>query len=231
MANLQNIFFNNPLIDIVQGYSNDGIDPTEMLNFFFKKTLGIANAKPYTQYYDDLITTPSYINTFQTQQYSQFVPSAPPTDIINDNTFVPFYSGGFQYRYYSQKYPYLAYYETIVMANATKPGDYNYSFYIESNDTILTKNAIPLFYGLNKSNFSSGTNYFNSTHLSDINDEYRIFYGDPNYGSWLFDTDSGILTFYDTPPFDIGRDSPPRISFWRYEGLIGNSSIVNVGEY
>jgi hypothetical protein len=129
-APLQNNFFEQPLINTTFGYENDGIDPTEIINLVFKKNYGIPNAKPYTQYYDDLFTTNSFINTFQNQQYSQFVPSAPPIDTIQDTMFVPFYPDipGASYRqerWYSQKYPYLVYYSTIITTNTNR--DYDYS--------------------------------------------------------------------------------------------------------
>ena len=240
MADLQPNFFEEPLVDTTEGYGNDGVDPTQIINLVFKKNFGIPNAKPYTQYFDDLFTTNSFIQTFQNQQYSQFVPSAPPTDLIKDVTFIPFYpdisgvypdiSGSLsQERFYSAQYPYLAYYTNNITAS-TNP-DYNYSFYIESNGYILTRNAIPMFYGLNKSNFELGTTYFNQTRLYTSDGSEPVLFGTPGYGQWLFDTDSGIITFYDTPPYGIGPSSPPVISFWRYEGLIGNSGINTIVDY
>lgn len=225
---LQPNFFEYPLIDTTTGRSADGIDPTEMLNYFFKKSIGIVNAKPYNKYNSDLFNlTSAFTNSFQNQQYSQYIPLAPPVDITADLNFTPFYSGDIQKKYYSLQYPYLVYYQNIIMTNVTT--DYDYSFYIKSNDTIITQNAIPILYGMNTSNFNTGSTYFNATKVYNNDLSFEVVFG--YNGDWLFDTDSGIITFYDTPPYDIGRDSPPRISFWRYEGLIGNSSIVNIGEY
>jgi hypothetical protein len=248
MGDLQPNFFEEPLVNTTVGYGNDGVDPTEIINLVFKKNFGIPNAKPYTQYYEDLFTTNSFIQTFQNQQYSQFVPSAPPTDLIKDTTFTPLYpdisgvypdiSGVYpdisgvsytQERFFSAQYPYLAYYSKNVTSN-TNP-DYDYSFYIESDGYMLTRNAIPMFYGLNKSNFELETTYFNQTQLYTIDGSEQVLFGTPGFGQWLFDTDSGIITFYDTPPYGIGPNSPPLISFWRYEGLIGNSGINTIVDY
>jgi len=227
-------YFTYPLIEI-RGYEDDSVNPTEIINLVFKKTFGIPNSKPYRQYYDELYTTNSFINTFQNQQYSQFIPSAPPTDILQDTEFIPFYrdysSVNYQQqRWYSEKYPYLVYYSTILTTNATV--DYDYSFFIESTKgDIITRNSIPIFYGLNRSNFDFGTNYFNQTKIYNMDGTEEIYFGVPGYGNWIFDTDSGIITFYDTPSIGISRGSPPVITFWRYEGLIGNSGINNIVDY
>jgi hypothetical protein len=61
-----------------------------------------------------------------------------------------------------------------------------------------------------------------------------LTFGDKVAGNWLLDCDTGVLTFYDNVNPSraiVNTNYPQRISFWRYEGLIGNSSIVNVGEY
>lgn len=45
-------------------------------------------------------------------------------------------------------------------------------------------------------------------------------------GYWIIDPSTGILTFYDNNSVNLNRYNPPRISFYRYEGLFGDAAIL-----
>ena len=239
MATLRSNFFQFPLVDTHTGFIDDEVGPTEIINYIFKKSFGFPNSRPYTVYYDEAKTTQSFPNIFLTNQYSQYVPSAPPTDLIRDTTFIPYIptvpgldTGSEQQRWYSAKYRYLAFYSTIntsMLYTADNPA--SYSFYTESNGSILTQNAIPIFYGMTYSNFNNNTVYFNNMRVYERMGNQELYFGTAGNGSWLFDTDSGIVTFYDTPPYGVGPTNTIKVTFWRYEGLMGNSGIANITEY
>ena len=209
----------------------DGIDPAEMINFIFKKQFGIGSANPYANYSGDLA-----FNTLATptasldKQYSQVIPYSSPTDIVQDTTFHnKFYSGN---RYTSAQYPYLVYYENIQMVPLSDYGFLVYDKDINGNNItniILTQNTVSRYYG---SLVSSG---YSDMFIVYDGSGNTLQFGDPSYGSWLLDTDSGILTFYDditaTDANPVNYGNPPRISFWRYEGLIGNNSIMTVQDF
>jgi hypothetical protein len=38
---------------------------------------------------------------------------------------------------------------------------------------------------------------------------------------YIFDRDAGVLTIYDLPLSRVDRNKPPKVTFWRYEGKIG----------
>jgi hypothetical protein len=85
----------------------------------------------------------------------------------------------------------------------------------------LSTDIIPHYYG-------DGTSY-NITLSDDTISRTPLFFGDEDSGSWIMDTDSGVLTFYNNvTSTTIDNVNPPRISYWRYEGLTGNANIVEV---
>lgn len=238
---LDSSFFTYPLSGVADSTEDnvvqrrkDGVSAMEMLNYIFKKQFGIPNSKPYIKYNVDIPLKKSSINnSTKDKQYSQEIPYRPPNDLIQDLNFSKY--GG--ERYISPSYPYIVYYKDLIMVSTDT---INPSYYILDNGTILTEKAIPIFYGNDKD--------FNITYGRNTDDEENgvqlrikdpsgntLRFGDPNAGSWLFDVDTGIVTFYDDINEEeytaISSANPPRISFWRYEGLIGNNSIMNVADF
>jgi len=236
MSEIPNNFFQYPLLgtnevgDYTIQRRSDGINPTEMLNYMFKKQFGIPNANPYNVYNVDLKNRISAINSSTLdKQYSQSIPYKPPSDKIIDDTFNNVRYGGGS-RYISSEKPYMIYYMNIPMIAADSVGQ---SFYVVDKNasgqviSILTQNAISPYYG-NDPNFSPPT-YLSELIITNINGDILDF-GESYSGNWLLDCDSGILTFYDSIP-TVNLDNPPRISFWRYEGLIGNNTVMTVGDF
>ena len=234
MGDLPNNYFQEPLVGPgATGWRNDGVDPTEILNYLFKKSFGIPNAQSYYDYANDF--SGSYNSTQSIKNnyiYSQKIPNSKDlSDLIFINNWlnlghqtngdVPDTTYG--YKYISSNYPYLAYYSNVLM-KTTNPTSPSLSFMVgNAPDNVTSKNMIPYFYG-------DGTSY--NIQLYDYNGTNSLIFGDQNAGSWIMDTDSGILTFYDdVTGATVNADNPPRITFWRYEGLTGNSGIVNVGSY
>lgn len=245
-------YFTPPLIgtDIRQ----DGIDPTEILNYLFKKSFGIPNGKAYYTYNNEFTTynsTPSIKNKYI---YSQKIPNTivKPTIINNsldptDNNFNEdsnwsnigypnAYTGGYTnalgQKYVSNIYPYLAYYNNVKMISTGYPNtttpiapSFMVGNIVRGVVTCLSTDIIPYFYG----DATSPNNY--KIKLTDDSDPpNELIFGEPTSGSWIMDTDSGVLTFYDdiTTGLTVNNANPPRISYWRYEGLTGNANIVEV---
>lgn len=212
----------------------DGIDPTEIINYLFKKQLGFANTNKIGTYNNESTLYNSYNPTTTNLLFSQFIPPIPPRDLI----VVPFcnvniYAGiSGQVKYISSNYPYLAFYSNVFMNRSTPAPTNSNSFTICNNNTntysnFLTTNAVPYSYGI-------GNLYKNVLKISTSNLSNSLSFTGSTDGSWIFDTDSGVLTFYDTPSragLSINATTPPRISFWRYEGLIGNNTIMNIADF
>jgi hypothetical protein len=211
----------------------DGINPTEIINYLFKKQLGFANTNKIAIYNAESTLYNSYNPTTTNLLFSQFIPPIPPRDLIevpfcNVNTLARI-SG--QAKYISSNYPYLGFYSNVFM-NRTTPAPTNSNSFTICNNTnntfsnFLTTNAVPYSYGI-------GNSYKNAIRITSSNLSNLSFSGS-NDGAWIFDTDSGVLTFYDTPSRTgvfINATTPPRISFWRYEGLIGNNAIMNIADF
>ena len=103
---------------------------------------------------------------------------------------------------------------------------------------ILTQNAINLTYSSKNTNIFNSviTPYSSKLEIFDITGAIKIPYTSSGNGNWLLDCDSGILTFYDNVDSNaytvVDEDqNPPRISFWRYEGLIGNNTVMSVQDF
>jgi hypothetical protein len=230
-------YFSYPLINTSLGCNADGIDPTEIINFLFKKQLGFANTAKVNLYSTEGNNYNSFKPTTTDLLFSQYIPAIPPTDLIE----IPFcnineysYKSG-QTKYISSNYPYLAYYSNVCMNSASI--DTISAFTISKYDiyqtygNILTKNAIPYSYGVSAE--TGENNYKSQIKITLFDDQdIELYFGDIDSGSWIFDTDSGILTFYDSVNFfTVDPTTPPRISFWRYEGLIGNNTIMNIADF
>jgi len=235
---LPNNFFQYPLVNTT-GCNSDGVDPTEILNFLFKKSLGIPNTRPHGDFTSELYTWNSILNVDNKTLYSQKIPydasdigrliQVPFSNIGYPNDFLTSFIDSLSSKYISSNYPYIALYSNVLMvptdngnSNTFFCGNTNNQSFI--NNTSFSKNAIPYYYG-------DGLIYNHIVYLCN-----GIFPLSPlnaqDGGSWILDTDSGVITFYDTVTNGIiDNSNPPRITFWRYEGLTGNSGIVNVGSY
>jgi len=209
---------------------SDGVNPTEKLNYLFKKSFGIANTKSYYDYSLDSTNFKSSIFLTINSTYSQYIPTTQQELeplIVVDGWTNPSWPGTLNsgIKKISSNYPYIAKYENVLLTDSV---GYSNSFsgdkgLAEQGHPVFTNQAIPYYYGdgstFNHIVFNSNTN----TQLS---------FGSVVDGSWLLDTDSGVLTFYDAVQTAVVNvNNPPRLTFWRYEGLIGNSGIVNVGSY
>jgi hypothetical protein len=145
-------------------------------------------------------------------------------------------------RYYSSNYPYIAYYSNLLLSKTGDDSGIN-PIYTTLNTVSyghpLLVNAIPITL-VPYANGSPGS-YSTTLLTSNIGAQTVI---QPTNGYWLVDTDSGILTVYDAfrAPVQLGpviapSGNPtgeyrlPRISFYRYEGLIGSTNVANAQDF
>ena len=230
------------------GVLADAIDIPEMMYLIQKKFLGFPNTIPDILYNNELkpsITAniPSaFPNQHQTKIYSQIVPQANPistgpsfgyvtlsSNYAQDHSFVNSnysflgcnmitdYSSA---RYYSCNYPYIAFYSNLLISplevNATRYPATLYSNYCTTYGHPLLVNSISPQYDITY-----------SVSVLTSNDSGLII---PSDGYWLLDNDTGLIVFYDSNTIipQVTASNPPRISFFRYEGLFGDASIGQI---
>ena len=237
-------------------YRYDAINVNEAMNYLFKKAIGRPNTLPQGSLYGEI---PDSYNSFPfiniNKIYNQSIPQSnlPFNNYILDPTFsnvnFKFPSSAIvvtndlqSQRYYSSNYPHIAYYSNLLLSKVADDPGINEEAYT-STETVsyghpLLVNAIPITL-VPYTNGAAGS-YSMSGLTSNIGAQTVI---SPTNGYWLVDTDSGILTVYDQfrglqlgPILDstgatTGEYRLPRISFYRYEGLIGSTNVANTQDF
>jgi hypothetical protein len=231
------------------GVLNDALDIPEMFYAFQKKFFGLPNTIPDILYSSELLPsiTSGVPNSFpyiqQNKIYGQTVPLPNPIATIRggipalssnytqDTTFI---NSNYVYfgcnmnidtmssRYYANSFPYICYYSNLLLSPITN-NKARYPNTLYSNFT--TTYAHPLLQ--NSIAASYDTTYYPIVYTN--NGIQRII---PTDGYWLLDNDTGILIFYDsnTTVSQVNASNPPRISFFRYEGLFGEAGVTQ-GQY
>jgi hypothetical protein len=232
-------------------YRYDAISVYEGINYLFKKSLGYPNTLPQGSLYGEYtrgFNSFSFIN--RNKIYNQFIPQSNLS--FNNYIFDPTFSNvNFRYptgtptvindlestRYYCSNFPYIAYYSNILLTNmAQNSGSYG-SLQTVSYGHPLLVNAIPITLVPYPGTTPGG--YPTTLLTSNIGSQAIINERD---GYWLVDTDSGIITLYDsntTAQLGPIRNNDgtiagfrlPRISFYRYEGLIGSTNVANTQDF
>jgi len=223
------------------GIYDDGQNIPELLYAVQKKNLGVANVVIDASYLsinyggNYASSAPNaFIRTHQNNLYAQYVPLQNPINAINidDNNFIIVDSKTIQkvnwsnygyfcfgetmsndnisQKYISYNYPYIAYYKDLLLTAIGVDLSQTYTELDTTYTHPLLQNAISSYYD---------SSYFNELGLS------NILVANIN-GSWILDTDAGVITFYDKSIPQVSRTNPPRISFFRYEGLFGEANIL-----
>jgi predicted acyltransferase (DUF342 family) len=197
-------------------------------DILYKKFLGVPDSYPN----QDPSLEPGLAKTAvfpSLQIYSQDIPIPNPIDFDYPNTYTedenfsplnghPIGSAATKFgqsasaRYYSNDYNYIVFYQYIVLTD-TNVNKNSFSYSKIAADNIL-KYAIPKNFDLTAENSYDVLAVW-------AKDGTVIAATDGTY-PWVFDPDSGILTFYyNALPSSY---SPPIISFARYEGTFGLGS-------
>jgi hypothetical protein len=227
------------------------------MNYLFKKSIGRPNTLPQGGLYSELVT---YYNSFpfisQNKIYNQIIPESnlPFDNYILDPLFsnvtfdfrsptirAQFTPDSNGQRYYCSNYPYIAYYSNVLLSWVAENNGsvgYNNRRQVVSYSHPLLVNSIPVTFAP----YNNGAPGAYSVHLltSNIGSQQNI---DRTDGYWLVDTDSGILTLYDSNTnvqlgniYDssgtfTGNYRLPRISFYRYEGILGSTNVANTQDF
>jgi len=230
-----------------EGVLRDALNIPEMFYFFQKKFFGFPNTVPDILYSSELV--PSFAtnipNSFpyiqQNKIYGQpiplsnsmidslfnFVPTAASIDPTFINSNYIFFGCNMtadlnSSRWLSRDLPYICYYSNLLLSPLTNNKNrYNTTLY--SNFTTTYRH--PLL--INSISGNHDVSYF--PHLYTNNGGSEIYGTD---GYWLLDNDTGVVMFYDSNAYvqQVNASNPPRISFFRYEGLLGEASVTQ-GQY
>ena len=227
------------------GVRRDAINIPEMMYFLTKKNFGIANTIPDILYNAEFesyhLTSNNIPNGFsyihQTKIYSQIVPLSNPMatriyfDVskgIRDNTWSNYNYGKFydnimcnenlSSRYVSKTHPYICFYSNLMLTNLQSPKS--------RYDSTLYSNYFPTYaHPLLVKSISTryDKSYFIFLNQNNGIDEIEDIDGYP-----LIDNETGTVVFYDSNTLtpQVGPDNLPRVSFYRYEGLFGEASIL-----
>jgi hypothetical protein len=186
----------------------------DKVDYLFKKALGY----PETNTLNPPAAEKAYFskpNVFTFQQLAQELPSNAPNDFILTTAPAGITVSNI---YRSRSYPYIYMYSNLTLQSAVS-GSSNafYSPYLKNlispslSDTGLYAYKI-----------------FTNNLVNDITD-------DPRYKpTHVIDTDSGVLYFFTYPSFatdPVLNDKPPKVTFYRYEGLTGNVGIASLQEF
>ena len=223
------------------GVYDDGQNIPELIYALQKKNIGAANIVIDSSYLSINYggnyrnSTPNaFMRTHQDNLYAQYVPIQNPINIVdtNENYFFIinsesiqnvnwsnygyFYFGRFMSndniskKYISCNYPYIAYYKDLLLTAIGLDISETYNDIDTTYTHPLLQNAI--------------SSYYDSSYFTQVASSNLLV--DKTNGWWTLDTDAGVLTFYDKSFPQVSRTNPPRISFFRYEGLLGEANIL-----
>jgi len=220
----------------------DTINIPEMMFIITKKMFGIPNTIPdliySSEYKPDTRnnTGNAFPSIYQNKIFSQDIPQSNPMGIrslfspinaiLDDSwsnyNYSPIYginicNDNLSKRYFSKTHPYICYYSNLLLSPLTNYfGRFSGSLY----RTIPTY-LHPLL--INSISARHDFTYYIQMYQSD-----GITPIEPNDGFPLIDNDTGIVIFYDSNTLtrQVTPSNLPRISFYRYEGLFGEASIL-----
>jgi len=224
------------------GVRYDTINIPEMMYLITKKVFGIPNTIPDLIYSTELkpsVTTNignSFPNIYQNKTFSQIIPQSnfmgidsffqPQTTTLDTTwsnyNYPNFYNvsisnDNLSKRYVSKTHPYICYYSNLLLSPLTN--------YFDRYPDSLYRNCPTYVHPLlvNSISFRYDFTYFIQLYQNNGITRIRADDGFP-----LIDNDAGIVVFYDsnTRTSQVDFNNPPRISFYRYEGLFGEASIL-----
>jgi hypothetical protein len=191
------------------------------LNILYKKYLGVANT--------DTIKDPSIEYSIDASPnislkkiYTQEIPSTAP-DLSSVNIFLQ-PGSTFQYGYKQTglyPYNYIIKYTNIQLSPLYGNSNFSFVYDITDGEAANDENASD---NILSNTISSKYDPKGSYRITVIatSDNQAIYPAD-----YILDRDAGVLTIYNDAINRVSKNTPPRITFWRYEGTkgaIGGSS-------
>ena len=179
------------------------------LDLLYKKFIGIPLSNPSGAAASEAAGSSKSKIIPSLQIFSQSIPSTAPSDLISA-TFTPANPGGGT-KQISSGNIHIAKYTQLGLAEVQPQISYRYAN--PSVSTNLTSPAIPGNYDV------AGSTYAITLYG---NDGTTVI--NPSTYPWVFDTDSGYVSFIDPANLLPTALAPPKITFWRYEGTFGLGS-------
>ena len=191
------------------------ISLSNLADYLYKKAIGVpetdttrapAAEQPYFAK-QNVFSFQNLAQIFPATYPDDFVETSIPSDVVAANVLQ------------SRSYPYIKKYVHLTTIPAYS-GSSN-SFYSPYIKNYISPSLSPT----GKYNYSIFTN-----------DTASNITADGVYGpSHIMDSDSGVLTFFTYPsyggPSAVNATQPPKITFFRYEGLVGNVGIASIQEF
>jgi len=175
------------------------------VDLLYKKFLGVPDAFPLISAASEASGSarPRIIPSLQV--FQQSIPAVAPID-VTQATFTALNGSG--EKWISTSYPYIVNYRNLKLYEVNPGISYRYN---TTNDFVnLLSNAIPFNYDIITSSYKV---------VVKNKEGFNIQSNDSTY-PWIFDPDSGYLTFVGVTSLPTNL-TPPTISFWRYEGTFG----------
>ena len=186
----------------------------DQVDYLFKKALGY----PETNTLNPAAAEQGYFskpNVFTFQQLAQELPNTRPNDFILTTAPAGITVSNV---YRSRSYPYIYMYSNLTLQAAVS-GSSN-AFYSPYLKNLISPSLSDT--GL------YGYKIFTNNLLNDITTD--LIYKQTH----VIDTDSGVLYFFTYPNFlndPVLENKPPKVTFYRYEGLTGNVGIASLQEF
>lgn len=191
------------------------ISLSNQVDYLFKKALGF----PETNVTNPPAAERPYFskqNVFTFQQLAQDFPRIDLNDLVA--TTVPS-DATVSNVYYSKSYPYIYKYENLTLQSAVS-GSSN-AFYSPYLKNLISPSL-------------TQTGFYN--YIIRTNDlAFDITANGAYVATHVVDADSGVVYFFTYPSYSgtaqVSSTQPPKITFYRYQGLTGNVGIMGIQEF
>jgi len=182
----------------------------QIINLLYKKYLDLPNTSPDIRNVALEEKISSAKNIYIQNNFSQYIPLSNPNDYHTIATFPT--SFGVTIKKISSNYPYIAYYEKLLLESAPR---YNNNSFTHSNLNRIILGSYNNSYSPTIYNYDTTRNITQEGENLALSDSKFI----------NIDSDSGVLTFYNFVNSNIVTYFyPPVISFYRYEGVVGTDA-------
>ncbi len=183
---------------------SDLLDQNSITSTLFKKYKGFVNTSSQKAVESEYNVN-AYPFIYKNKIFSQEIPATAPSSFSSSTSLIDGSSQRGTKRIPDGSYNYIVKYEDVLL----KSLDGSDKAFVYENEVADRSKINILSHAIN-------TNYGNGGYIISVKEQNNQTIYSSNY---IFDYDAGVLTIYDTP--SVNNSTPPKISFWRYEGKIG----------
>src|SRR5574344_208329 len=182
------------------------LNEAQKLTSLYKGSLGVANTRTNREFFEEALRSSFTVKPTQLWKYGDLIPGKGSEDSeIDKIKKLSKDDNIYTYRLDESNVVQLIKYYKDVSFSVIDAGTKKSFVLLENNEPI--KGVIPFNY------YKDVYNYTLKTSAG-----VEIPFG---VGDWVFDTNSGVLTFYGDVPDSVSVDNPPKISFYKYIGGYG----------